>query len=89
LGFTLPLPIQKSTAKIASLSIQKWAATNFIVADSEISTKTATLPIQKSVAKTATLPIQKLIARNYVVVDSEIISDGGVFHLYFSFFVCL
>jgi len=45
LGFTLPLPIQKSAAKTATLPIQKSAAKNFATVDSDIGDKTVTLPI--------------------------------------------
>jgi hypothetical protein len=69
----LPLPIQKSAAKTATLPIQKSTSKNFATVDSDIGSKIAMLPIQKSTAKTATLAIQKSVA----MVES--------FRLYFFF----
>jgi hypothetical protein len=77
LGFTVPLPIQKSAPKIASLPIQKSTAKSFAAVNSKIGSRTTMMSIQKSTAKNMPLLIQKLA----VMVKS--------FRLFFYLFLCV
>jgi hypothetical protein len=59
------LPIQKSTAKTASLSIQEIGSKNYV-------------PVDFWQQKTASLSIQEISNENYVVADSELSNENYV-----------
>jgi hypothetical protein len=72
LGLTLSLPIQKSTIKITSLSIQKSAA-NYVAADSAIGNqKFCRCRFRNRQPKIVSLPIQKSATKKFSATDLEI-----------------
>jgi hypothetical protein len=74
------LPIQKSTAKAALLSIQKSTektkleidSENYVAADSEVGSQLCCCQFKNWQPRTMTLPIQRSVVKNCVAADSNI-----------------